>query len=158
MPGIPTLYTKVILVRDATVTNLFGKDVELEIDAAYKIGRSVAVLQEGTIIGHLERRAARVVWRHLRNSTSPMKGEIYEGVGSFKNDRWFSVLTHSFEVGVKIRFPEKCREDARLLLAHIARRKLNSFAGLEIEKCPTDLLPLVRPFEDENGVASVHLV
>ena len=158
MVGIPTLYTKIVLVRDVDVAHLFGKDVELEIDAAFKIGRSVAVLSAGTIIGHLERRAARVVWRHLRSSTSPMKGEIYNHVGSLKNERWFSVLTHSFEVGVKIRFHEKCREDARLLLAHIDRKKLNSFAGLEVDKCPADLQSLVRPFEDENGVASVHLV
>ena len=159
MVGVPTLHTKVVLVRDVDAASIIGKDVELQVDAAYKIGRSVAVLFEGNIIGHLERRAARVVWRHLRSDpASPMRGEIYKTLGSLKNERWFSVLSHSFEIGVKVPFHQKSREDARMLLAHIARRKLNSFAGVEVDKCPTDLLSMVRPFEDENGVASLHLV
>ena len=159
MPRDPTLNTKVILTNGVDVKHLFGTTVQLEADAAYKIGRSVAVLSKGSVIGHLERRAARVVWRHLRSKfASPMTAEIYHQFGTLKNDRWFSAMTHSFEAGVRITFHGTSVEDARLLLAHASRRKLHSFSGVEVDKCPEDLAFWVRPFQDENGISSLYFV
>ena len=151
------LYTRIILVRNVDVNSLIGSAVQLEVDVAYKIGRSIAVLHDGKVIGHLEKRAARVVWRHLRSDpVSMLAADIYSNLGNWKNKQWFSVLSHSYEIGVKVRFLKASGEDRRLLLAHITRKKLNSFAGVERSNCPPNLSSLVNPFEDENGVASLY--
>ena len=156
---IPTMFTKIILMPDKDVTNLLGATVSLEIDQAFRIGHSIAVLFEGNVLGHLEKRSARVVWRHLQSDpTAAIKAEIYRNVGEWNNERWFSIMNHAFEIGVKIDFHEKSQEDARLLMAHITRKKLHCFAGLEVDNCPKDLLSMVRPFEDENGVPSLYFV
>ena len=155
----PTFFTRVILLRDVDAAKLIGNTVDLEIDQSFKIGHSIAVLFQGTVVGHLERQAARVVWRHLRSKfASPMTAEIYHQFGTLKNDRWFSAMTHSFEIGVRITFHGTSVEDARLLLAHASRRKLHSFSGVEVDKCPEDLAFWVRPFQDENGISSLYFV
>jgi hypothetical protein len=151
----PTLFSRIILYKEIDVSILTGSAVALQIDASYTIGKSIAVLHRGDVIGHLDRRVAPVVWRFLRSGTE-LSAEVLQGIGNWKNERWFSVVTHSFEIGVKIRFFLHTREDARLLLIHIARWKLNSFPGVEVENCPTVLLPLVRPVKDENGVTSLQ--
>ena len=156
---VAALFTRVILIHDVDVKNMVDAAVKLEIDLGYKIGRSIAVLFEGNVIGHLERRAARVVWRHLHSdSVSLITAKIYKGVDQWKNERWFSVLSHAFEIGIKIQFHDQDKENTRLLQAHITRRKLNSFAGVETDNCPEELTSMVRPFEDENGVASLYFV
>ena len=123
-------------------------------DLAYTIGKSIAVLKDGNILGHLDRSVSRVVCRHLR-SQSNLTAIIYSRIGVWKNEPWFSILTHSFEIGIKITFSDKSREDAKLLLAHIAWRKINSFPGVLLLNCPKDLESLVRPIKDENGISSL---
>ena len=153
----PSLFTKVILVPDVDDQSLIGASVEVEVDQSLRIGHSIAVLDKGTVIGHLERRAARVIWRHLRSDpVTPITAEIYPAVGKRKNERWFSAMSHSFEIGIKIDFHVQSQEDARLLLAHITRKKLHSFAGVEVDNCPEELKSLVCPYEDDNGVASLY--
>ena len=150
----PTLFSKIVLLKDVEITPLMGSTVTLEIDISYTIGKSIAVLFDKTVIGHLDRSAARVVWRHL-HSHSLLTAEIYMGVGNWKNQAWFSMMTHSFEIGVKIEFCHKTREDAKLLLAHFTRRKLNCFPGVAPHHCCEVLKPLVCPVKDENGVSSL---
>ena len=152
--NIPTLFTKIILRKNVDVSTLKGF-VSLEIDKGYRIGKSVAVLHGGHVIGHVEKIATFTVWRFLR-SGDELTAEIYEGVGRWSNEHWFSVMTYSFEIGVKIQFPRLTREDGKLLLAHITRRKLNSFPGVQVGNCPQDLLPWVEPVKDENGVTSLY--
>ena len=155
MENGPTLFTKVLLFKEIDVSPLIGSIVTLEIDASYGIGKSVAVLHEGNVIGHLEKRTTRLVWRHLR-SGCPMEAVIYQHAGSWINKRWFSIISYSFEIGVKIQFTQKTREDGMLLLAHIAEKKLNSFSGVEVDNVPADLTSTVRPIKDENGVSSLQ--
>ena len=152
--NIPTLFTKIVLRKNMDVRELKGF-VSLEIDKAYRIGKSVAVLHGGNVIGHVEKIATPTIWRFLR-SGDELTAEVYEGVGGWMNGRWFSVMTHSFEIGVKIQFPRLNREDGKLLLAHITRRKLNSFPGVLVENCPHDLIPWVEPVKDENGITSFY--
>ena len=59
---------------------------------------------------------------------------------------------------MKVRFLKASGEDRRLLLAHITRKKLNGFAGVEHSNCPSNISSLVNLFEDEIGVASVYSV
>lgn len=150
----PSIFSKVVLLKDVEHESLLGSTVELEIDLSYTIGKSIAVLREGNILGHLDRSVSRVVWRHLRNQSN-LEANIYSRIGGWKNEPWYSVLTHSFEIGIKITFLDKSREDAKLLLAHVAWRKLNSFPGVSLLNCPTELESLVRPIKDENGISSL---
>ena len=151
----PTLFTKVVLYKVVDVKSVMNSFVALEVDASYSIGKSVAVLHEGNIIGHVDRRATPVVWRFLR-SDCHLTAEIYGGVGNWKNERWFSVMTHSFEVGVRISFAIHSRDDAKLLLMHICRRKLNSFPGVEVDNCPAELVSQLQPVKDKNGITSLQ--
>ena len=143
------------IFKEVDFSAISGSAVTLEIDESYKIGKSIAVFHDGNIIGHLERETTRLVWRHLR-SHSHLAAEIYTHIGSWINKRWFTIMTYSFEIGVKIQFTQTNREDARFLLAHISRRKLNSFPGIEVDNCPRDLTSLVHPVKDENGVSSLQ--
>ena len=149
----PTLFTKIVLRHDAEPSMLHGP-VALEIEESYKIGKSVAVLKQGIVLGHLEMAATRVVWRFLR-SGSPLSTEIYGGIGKWTNERWFSSMTFCFEIGVKIRFSGMNRENGKLLLAHIARKRMNTFPGVEVDKCPEELVTLIEPVKDENGLTSI---
>ena len=151
----PTLFTKVLLFKEVDVSALIGSAVTLQIDESYKIGKSIAVLYEENVIGHLEREATRVIWRHLR-SHSHFAALVYTRIGSWMNQRRFTIMSYSFEIGIKIKFTETNREDARLLLAHIARKKLNSFPGVEVDNCPHDLARLLHPIKDENGIFSIQ--
>ena len=151
----PILFTKVLLYKEVDVSTLVGSTVTLEIDESYKIGKSVAVLHEGNVIGHLERKPTRLVWRHLR-SGSLLEAVIYRHAGSWPNQRWFSIMTYSFEIGVKIQFTQMTREDGRLILAHIHRKELNSFSGVEVDNPPNDLASTIHPVKDENGISSLH--
>ena len=152
--NVPTLFTRIVLRKDADVSTLMGF-VKLEIDEGYRIGKSVAVLHDGMVIGHVEKIATPTIWRFLR-SGDKLSAEVYKGVGKWVNERWFSVLTYSFEIGIKIQFPKLNREDGKLLLAHITRGKLNSFPGVRVDSCPKDLVPLVEPVKDENGLTSLY--
>jgi hypothetical protein len=60
-------FSKVILNNSSNIdsTSLIGKIVQLEVDTAYTIGKSVAVLFEGVIIGHLTRYAAKPIWMQV---------------------------------------------------------------------------------------------
>ena len=66
MEEFQVLYTKVILRRDVEMdlNNMREREVRLEIDAAYKIGKSVAVILEDQIVGHLTRWVAKPAWLH----------------------------------------------------------------------------------------------
>ena len=57
----PTLFTKVLLFKEVDVSALIGSAVTLQIDESYKIGKSITVLYEENVIGHLEREATRVI-------------------------------------------------------------------------------------------------
>ena len=138
----PILFTKVLLYKEVDVSTLVGSTVTLEIDESYKIGKSVAVLHEGNIIGHLERKTTRLVWRHLRSGFH-LAAEIYKRIGNWMNERWFTIMTYSFKIKVKIQFWQITRDDGRFLLAHITRKNLNSFPGVEVDNIPGDLSSLI---------------
>ena len=153
---VPNLFSKVILQRGVEAAPLLGTEVALEIDQAFKIGKSIAVLANQTIVGHLDKLATRVVWRHLRAGTK-LRAEIYPGLGNWVNHSWYSIMSHSFEIGVKIQFCNLSREEGKLLLAHVSEHMLNSFPGVAPGNCPEDLRLLLRPVTDENGVSSLLL-
>ena len=149
------LYAKIVLPHDTDFSSLPGS-VELEIDAAYTIGKSIAVLKNGSVMGHLERRAARLVWRFLRAGTL-IEADVYVEYRGWRNQPFYSILSHSYEIGVDIRIHTSSRDDAKLLLTHITRRKLIGFPGISVLASPENLKPLVNPVKDENGVSSVLL-
>ena len=97
------IFSKIVLMEECDISPLLDKEVTLEIDMSYTIGRSIAVLKDGTIIGHLDRMVTRVVWRYLR-SGAPLKAKVYTEVCGWRNKPWFCILTHSFEIGVQINF------------------------------------------------------
>ena len=148
------LYTKICLRKEVEAATLMNSDVKLEIDAAYTIGKSVAVLKDGMIVGHLERRTTCVVWRFLR-SGSKLAANIYKDVQGFKNEPWFSIISHSIELGVKIQFCKMTRDDSKLLVAHFTKRRLFSFSGATAFQCPETIKQLVSPVKDENDVSSL---
>ena len=151
---MPTLYSKVVLNDETNATKLFGSNVILEIDRAYTIGKSIAVIREENVIGHLDKSASRVIWRFLR-SNSRIVANLYTSIHGWQNQRSYSALTYSHEIGVKISFPDLGRSEGKLLLAHVARHKLNCFPGVTPWNCPEALKLLVRPIKDENGVTSL---
>ena len=152
----PTLFTKIILLGGVDIASLFGSTVKLEVDNSYSIGKSVAVLVNEAIIGHLDDLSTRVVSRFLR-SGSEISADVYRSLGNCCNDSWYSVVTYSFEVGCRVRFPNLSRLDGKLLLAHITKWKLNSFPGVAPCNCPEEIRHLFRPVKDENGVTPLLL-
>ena len=130
------LYTVIILRKEVDAATLIGSIVKLEIDETYTIGKSIAVLKDAVVIGHLERHASRVVWRFLR-SGAKVEARIYSDFRDHQNQAWFIILSHSFEIGVKVQFCNMDREDSKLLLAHFTRKKLLSFPGVSaFFSCP----------------------
>ena len=148
------LYSKIVILPDVDKKSLTGAQVQVEIDEAYTIGKSVAVLKDAVVIGHLERHSARVVWRFLR-SGSLVQTSIYLDIRNHQNVAYYSIIKRSWEIGVKIRFCKMTREDSKLLMAHFTRRKMVCFPGIFIPQCPENLKELVRPVKDENGVSSL---
>ena len=120
------------------LASLIASSVFLEMDVSYTIGKSFAVLIDQTIIWHLDRQATRVVWRFLR-SGSKVDGKIYKNIGNWKNAALYSLMTHSFEIGVRINFCSLTRDDGKFLMAHISKRKLSSFPGVTPNTVPEDL-------------------
>ena len=61
-------YSKIILIKNSEVDHdsLINGAVALEIDAAYSIGKSVAALVDGEVIGHLPRYVAKPIWLKLK--------------------------------------------------------------------------------------------
>ena len=148
-------YTKLSLIsgKKRSIDELTGQPIELQIDAAYRIGKSVAVLHKETVIGHLNRYAAKTIWIHLKHGHS-VQAEIYNShFEGFKNAIRYSTLTNASEVGIRIRvyFPDTfdgdCRisgqSDAKLFLAYILKHHLNSFPGITRSNCPPSLVHLI---------------
>ena len=90
------LYTVIILRKGVDTATLIGSTVMLEIDETYTIGKSIAVLKDSVVIGHLERYASRVVCRFLR-SCAEVQAHIYSDIRNRQNQAWYTVLSHSFE-------------------------------------------------------------
>ena len=148
------LYNKIVLLKEVDAKSLTGSFVQLEIDQTYTIGKSIAVLKDGVVVGHLDRHAARVVWRFLRTN-SFLETKVYEEFRGHQNKAWFSILSKSYEIGVRIRFCNMTRQDSKLLIAHFTRKRMISFPGIYVPQCPENLKELVRPVKDENGVSSL---
>ena len=58
------VYSKIILIKqiEMDLDNMKGRDVKMEIDVNYRIGKSVAVLLNDCIIGHLPSTIAKSAW------------------------------------------------------------------------------------------------
>ena len=129
------------------------KDSKLNLAITYTIGKSIAVLFNESVIGHLSRESTRTVWRHI-HSKIELQADIYKETGTgWKNEAWYSILTRSFELGVRIRVCHENRDDRKLFLAHITRNQLNTFPGIDRFDCPASLTSLAFPVKDENGVS-----
>ena len=63
------LYSKIILLKEVDTKSLSGSLVQLEIDKAYTIGKSIAVLKDAVVVGILER---RVTLRELSGASSTL--------------------------------------------------------------------------------------
>ena len=59
----PTSFSTIILYKGVDVKLVMSEPVTLEIDASYTIGKLIAVLHGGNVIGHLVKRMAPLVWR-----------------------------------------------------------------------------------------------
>ena len=103
MESSASIFSKIVLIEECDISLLQNEEVNLEIDLSYTIGKSIAVLKDETIIGHLDRMVTRVVWRYLR-SGAQLKAKVYTEVCGWRNKPWFCILTHSFEIGVTINF------------------------------------------------------
>ena len=152
MEEFQEFFSKIVLISSfemdlAAITN---KNVSLQIDAAYKIGRSIAVLLDEQVIGHLTRSASRSIWMQLKfghRLEATVYGTLENG---FQNKIQFSMLTKSLELGVCIRcFFHDCFDgtrrisgntDAKLFLAYVLKHRLNCFPGVTVSNCPPSLL------------------
>ena len=156
----PNLFTKIILLGGVDATSLLGSTVDLEVDQTFTIGKSVAVLANENVIGHLDDLSTNVVWRFL-HAGEKLTADVYRNLGNFQNESWFCITTHSFEIGCRVRFPNLTRDDGKLLLAHIHGDKqgkpLNSFPGVAPCNCPEELWSLIHPVKDENGISPLIL-
>jgi hypothetical protein len=154
----PVLFTKIILIKDVIdPSSLKGKHVRLEIDQAYKIGdrKSIAVINEDIVIGHLSSKATRTVWRHLRAKTE-MLVDVYEGIaGGWENKPWFCMETGTFEIGIRLQLLLQSREEGKLFMGYVTHHKLNSFSGVTMSNCPESLKCLAFPVKDENHVSTL---
>jgi predicted metal-dependent RNase len=150
-------FSRVALIKssnfDFDFPSLIGKSVQLEIDTAYTIGKSVAVLHGGQIIGHLLRCAAKPVWMHLK-SGHRAEATIYKKLDSgFENSVCFSMLTKSQELGIRIRvfFVDSLdgsrhtsgNYDAKVFLSYIKKHRLNCFPGVTRRNCPPTVKDLL---------------
>ena len=52
----PVLFTKIILRHDVEVSSFLGKKISLQIDAAYTIGKSIAIIFDENVIAHFTRK------------------------------------------------------------------------------------------------------
>lgn len=147
------LLTKVILRNDVEIDlNIMReRDVCLMIDASYTIGKSVAVIYENQVIGHLNQWVSKFVWLHLHVG-GKMQGTVYDKLNNgFKNSTCFSTLTMSREIGIQIQFYYRDYMDgvlfisgnsqAKLFLAYAIRHHLTSFPGVTLSNCPPELKP-----------------
>ena len=148
MEEFQVMYSKAILIKAIKMDfdSMKNEEVSLEIDAGYTIGKSVAVLFNGQVTGHLTRYAARPIWMHLKGEhkiNARIYGQLENG---FKNSIRYSPLTKSPEVGIEIciffvdTFDGSHRisggSDAKLFLAHIIKHRLNCFT---VSNCPPEL-------------------
>ena len=151
MEEFQELYTKVILIKslEMDLSAMKNRDVSLEVDVAYAIGKSVAVILEGQVIGHLPHFVARPVWTHLKFGHR-LEATIYDRLDNgFINSVVLSSLSKSPEVGIRIRFfyLDCCdgdrrisgNSDAKFFLAYVLRHRLNSFPGVTVSDCPPAL-------------------
>ena len=144
-------YSKVVLIKHAVddFTILEDKMLELQIDVSFTIGKSVAVLHDGRVIGHLARRAAKTVWIHLKCGHK-VEARVYTEINEFKNTICFSNRSKSPEVGIEIRiFFVDVVDGARRIsgnnqatsfLGFFVKHHLNSFPGVTQPNCPPSLI------------------
>ena len=121
MDEYPVLFTKIVLIKDRiNPANLNGKKVFLEIDQAYTIGKSIVVIYDEVVVGHLPRESTKTVWCHLRTGTK-LSIDVYKGTieNGWKNEPWFSMQTRSFEIGIRVQFQISSREDSKLFVAYV---------------------------------------
>ena len=151
MEEFQDIFSKIILINktESDLNSMIEKEVSLEIDVAYKIGKSVAVLHDGQIIGHLPRFMAKPAWLHLKLSRK-LDGRIYQELDNgFQNAICFSALTRSPEVGIRLRFFFEDSVDgnqrisgsssAKLFLTYALKHRLFSFPGITKSNCPVSL-------------------
>ena len=151
MEEYQVFYSKIILKKDheMDLNNTSERGVRLEIDVAYTLGKSVAVLHNDNVVGHLPRWAAKPVWRHLQRN-GKLEGTIYDELDNgFKNKLCFSTITKSEEIGIQIRFyyhdyvdGNQCisgNSQATMILAYVMKHHLNSFPGVTVSNCPPEL-------------------
>ena len=134
---------------DGDINSFMGKKVDLKIDVAYTIGKSISVLLEGTVIGHLVRHAAKPVWNHLKFNCK-IEANIYDKLDNgFNNSICYSSLSKSPEIGIQIHFffvdsldghlHVSGNSDASLFLTYVLKHRLNCFPGVTRSNCPSSL-------------------
>jgi hypothetical protein len=150
------LFTKVVLMKsDRDFRALIGKPVTVAIDAAYTIGKSIAVLYDGEVIGHLTKRAVRPVWIQLRFD-GKVHTDIYDKLDNgFQNTVSYSTLSYSEEIGIRVRvffsdsFDGKHHfsgnNDAKRFLAFLLNYSIYSFPGVTMSNCPSSIKHLAFP-------------
>ena len=89
-------YSKVVLIKsmDIEFNAIIDQNVTLEIDAAYTIAKSVAVIFNEQVIGHLTVLAAKPVWMQLKFGNR-VEAKIYGRLeNGFENSICFLYYLH----------------------------------------------------------------
>jgi hypothetical protein len=141
-------YTRVVLMKTDAINynSLIGQMVKVQVDTAYSIGKSIAVLQEDQVIGHLIAQVAKRILRFLKNR-HVVQAELYDECNGWRNWPCYSKQSFSYELGIciKVYFDDNGKYDATLLLHHILQNRLNSFPGVTLTNCPLSLSYLAFP-------------
>ena len=145
------IYSKIILIKqfEMDLNTMKERDVKVEIDEMYRIGKSVAILLDDRIIGHLPPTIAKAAWTHLRHG-GKMTATIYDRLDNgFPNSLCYSALSKTTEVGIRIRFFFADSSDAgrkisgtseaKFFLAYALKHRLNSFPGVTSSNSPPEV-------------------
>ena len=154
MEEFQQFYSKVVLIKSLALdfSSIKGKNVDLELDLSFNVGKSVAVLSDGNVIGHLTSEAAVPIYIHLRFGYK-VEAQVYDMVSGFANSICYSNRSKAPEVGVQIRlfFADMVDGERRIssnnqakgFLSYIMEHHINSFPGVTWSNCPPSLQHLI---------------
>ena len=147
-------FSKVVLIKTAEVdyASLLEQNLELQVDLAYAIDKSVAVLYKETVIDHLTRNSAKPVSIHLRFGHR-IEAHVYKEVHGFENSICFSTRSKAPELGIRIKIVFKDfidggrrvsgMDQAKGFLSYMMKHRINSFPGVTWSNCPPALQYLI---------------
>ena len=151
MEEFQVVYSTLILHKggEMDLSTMRDQVIVIQKDASYTIGRSVAVLCNDRVIGHLPRGLARPAWMQLHCGLK-LEGTLYHKLDcGFQNSIRYSFRTKAFEVGIALKFffcdsidggvRISGGNEAKSFLAFVLRHRLNTFPGVTLSNWPPEL-------------------